>query len=229
MNEHNEKTLKKALQESGKMQDEEFLKEIQEANSNPLYQLQEGEVEAFVNENMPKAKKKSKKMFLRVASIFIAVAICLTTVTLSVEGFRESFVEFLSNFSSSDFASIDIGNEKDDELLLSFEGQYVPTYIPEGYSVENVSNSDGLKEICFIDEDNNIIIFREQKAEQKSNIDDENADSVENIEINGMKGVLVVKNGTKTIALTTENSILYLYCDDIDIDLLGFAELVEKR
>ena len=131
MNEYNEQVLKEAMKKIVEEEYKEILKEMEIAKTIPEIQVKEGEAEAFVEKYMPR-KSNKKKTLMRVASIAVAVLVCFSAVTLSVDGFRNRFTEFLSNFSNSDHASVDIGNSKNDELLLSYKGQYVPTYIPEG-------------------------------------------------------------------------------------------------
>lgn len=227
MNKDNEKMLKKALSEIVEKQDEQFAKEIEEANNNPLYQLKENEAADFVKEHMP--KKRTNKAFLRAASIILVIIVSVTTVTLSVEGFKERFNEFVNNLNSSIFATVKITDDEDEAKLLSFEGQYAPTYIPEGYYVESVTNEENRGEIILKNKEGYSILFREQTSGIKSNLDTENADSVENVEINGMKGLLVQKDNLTTIALTTENTIIYLTCNDVEVNLVAFAEKIEKR
>ncbi len=228
MNDYNEQVLKEAMQKIIEEEHKEILKEMEIAKTIPEFQVKEGEAEAFVEKYMPK-KSNKKKTLLRVASVAVAVLVCFSAVTLSVDGFRNRFTEFLSNFSNSDHASVDIGNSKNDELLLSYKGQYVPTYIPEGYTVQSVSNESNHGTIFLKNNDGFIIIFKEQSSTMKTDIDTKNAEIVKNIEINGMKGVYVLKDGEQSIAVSTEQTIIYIYCDDDKLDLIGFAELVEQR
>lgn len=47
MTEYNERLLKNVLQDIREEQDEELLKEIEDAKNNPLFRNKEGEAEAF--------------------------------------------------------------------------------------------------------------------------------------------------------------------------------------
>ena len=228
MNDYNEQVLKEAMKKIIEEENEEILKEMEIAKTIPEFQVKEGEAEAFVEKYMSK-KSNKKKTLMRVASVAVAVLVCFSAVTLSVDGFRNRFTEFLSNFSNSDHASVDVGNSKNDELLLSYKGQYIPTYIPEGYTVQSVSNESNHGTIFLENNDGFIIIFKEQSSTMKTDIDTKNAEIVKNIEINGMKGVYVLKDGEQSIAVSTEQTIIYIYCDDDKLDLIGFAELVEQR
>lgn len=228
MNEYNEQVLKEAMKKIVEEEYKEILKEMEIAKTIPEIQVKEGEAEAFVEKYMPR-KSNKKKTLMRVASIAVAVLICFSAVTLSVDGFRNRFTEFLSNFSNSDHASVDIGNSKNDELLLSYKGQYVPTYIPEGYTVTEVVNEKSMCSLTLESKNNMFIMMTEQSANIKTRIDTENADYVEDVEINNMKGLLVIKNDVANMILASDSAVLHFICSDPEIDLVGFAKLVERR
>lgn len=228
MTDYNEQVLKEAMKKIIEEESEEILKEMEIAKTIPEFQVKEGEAEAFVEKYMSK-KSNKKKTLMRVASVAVAVLVCFSAVTLSVDGFRNRFTEFLSNFSNSDHASVDIGNSKNDELLLNYKGQYVPTYIPEGYVISDVSNDKEMCSLTLESKDGKVIILSEQSADIKTRMDTEGADNIENIEINNMKGLLVVKNGVINIVLANDSIVLDFVCSDPEIDLVGFAKLVERR
>lgn len=228
MNDYNEQVLKEAMQKIIEEEHKEILKEMEIAKTIPEFQVKEGEAEAFVEKYMPK-KSNKKKTLMRVASVAVAVLVCFSAVTLSVDGFRNRFTEFLSNFSNSDHASVDIGNSKNDELLLSYKGQYVPTYIPEGYTVTDVINEKSMCSLTLESKNNMFIMMTEQSANIKTRIDTENADYVEDVEINNMKGLLVIKNDVANMILASDSTVLHFICSDPEIDLVGFAKLVERR
>lgn len=228
MNDYNEQVLREAMKKIIEEENEEILKEMEIAKTIPEIQVKEGEAEAFVEKYMPK-KSNKKKTLMRVASVAVAVLVCVSAVTLSVDGFKEHISQFVNNLSSSISASIKLSNNENDALLASFEGQYVPTYIPEGYKVESVTNFDTIKSITFSNKDKKTIVYSEQVTEVNLNVDTEEADSVEQIEINGMQGIQVVKDEVTRLVIKTENSVLYITCNDSDIDVVGFAKLIEKR
>lgn len=226
MNEYNERLLKNVLQDCREETDEQLLKEIEEAKNNPLFQNKEGEAEAFALKYTKKPKKKFGKIFLRVASIFLVIAIGCAFIPFTVEGRRSSLAEIIANFVNSEFIAFD--SNDDDNLLLSYEGEFVPTFMPDGYSVESVNNEQDIKEIIFSSADN-IIVFKEQDISFKMNVDYSDADNLQNIEILGYKGISFTKDGINRIVITTEESNIYISCDDNTVDLIGFAEKIEKR
>ena len=227
MTEYNERLLKNVLQDYREEYDAQLLKEIEEAKNNPLFQNKEGEAEAFAQKYSKKQKKKSNKIFLRVASILLVMAIGFAFIPFTVEGRRSSLAEIVANFVNSEF--VIFGNNENDNLLLSYEGEFFPTWIPDGYSVASVTNNETKKEIVFSDSDNHIIVFREQALDVKMNIDYDAEDNKKEIDIIGYKGVCFEIDGVQYITAVTEKSLLYILCEDNSIDIVGFAMKIEKR
>ena len=226
MNEYNERLLKNVLQDYREETDEQLLKEIEEAKNNPLFQNKEGEAEAFAADYTKKPKKKYGRIFLKVASILVVIALCASFIPITVEGRKSTIAEIIANFVNSEFIAFD--SNDDDNLLLSYEGEFVPSWIPVGYSVESINNEPNIKEIVFSNS-NNIIVFREQVVDFKQNVDYADADNLQNIEILGYNGILFTKDGINRIVITTEEANIYISCDDDTVDLSGFAEKIEKR
>lgn len=226
MNEYNERLLKNVLQDYREENDAVLFKEIEEAKNNPLFQNKEGEAESFVLEYTKKPKKKFGRIFLRVASILIVIAIGFSVIPFTVEGRRSSLAEIIANFVNSEF--VIFGNNENDNLLLSYEGEFFPTFIPDGYEVESVHNEPNLKEIVFSNS-KNMILFKELSFSFKMNIDYSDAQNLKEIEILGYTGKSFTKDGVNRIVITTEKSNIYISCDDNTVDLIGFAEKIEKR
>lgn len=227
MNEYNERILKNVLQDIREENDDELLKEIEDAKNDPLFQIKDGEAEAFVKKHYKTQKKKLNKIFIKVASILLAAAIGITFIPFTVEGRRSSLAEIISNCVNSEF--IIFGNNENDNLLLSYEGEFVPTYIPEGYSVKSVTNTEDKKEIVFSDVDNHLIIFVEQNYDVKSNIDYKNTDHAEKIKVLEYDGVYYENDGIKYISFVAEKKCILISCDDSSVDLIGFSKKIEKR
>ena len=224
MNEYNEKVIKEALTLLREKENEEIRKEMEEANKIPEFRVKEGEAERFVKQF---EKKRSRKAWLRAASIVVVVMVSLTVVTLSVDGFREKFTSFFTNFTSEEYATVDVGES--DEMFSEYQGQFVPTAIPEGYKVEDIVNGKDKFEIVLSDSNGNLILLKEMSANLKTNIDTEGADSVTDIEVNGMDGILIKKGNVENMYVYVGENLLFVSDDNAEFDLLGFAELIEKR
>lgn len=226
MTEYNERLLKNVLQDIREEQDAELLKEIEEAKNNPMFANKENEAEEFAEKYTKKPKKKTGKIIFRAASIVLIAAVMLSFVPFKAQGQKISVAKIIMNFVNSEFLAFDSNEE--DSLLLSYEGEYIPTYIPDGYSVESVNNGLNMYEIVF-SKGNNVIIFKEQVIDFKTNVDYSDAVNLQNVEILGYKGMSFEKDEVYHIVITTDNSNIYISCDDDNIDLIGFAEKIEKR
>lgn len=224
MNEYNERTLKNVLQDIREENDIELLKEIEAAASNPLYQNKEGEAEEFAKKNCKSKKTSSIKIFSRVAAVLIILAISSAVIPVTVEGSRSTVAQLIINFVNSEFFAVDNGDP-----FASFEGKYVPTWIPDGYEVESVSNSKDRNEIVLKNSDGGIITYKELPSEFKMNINSTNTENISNIKINDHNAIHIEEDGMRKIMITASDAFLYIVSNDTEIDLIGFSKLIEKR
>ena len=209
MTEYNERLLKNVLQDVREEQDAELMKEIEEAKNNPMFANKENEAEEFAEKHTKKPKKKKGKTIFKAAAIVIFSAVLLSFVPFNAQGQRFSVAEIIINFVNSEFLAFD--SNENDSLLLSYEGEYIPSYIPDGYSVESVINGLNVYEIVF-SKGNNVILFKEQVIDFKTNVDYSDAVNLQEIEILGYKGMSFLKDGVYHIVITTENSNIYISC-----------------
>ncbi|MBR3766915.1 MAG: DUF4367 domain-containing protein [Clostridia bacterium] len=227
MNEYNKRILQNVLQDHREENDIEFLKEIEEAANDPMYQNPEGAAEAFAEKYSKSSKKRTKTFLFRAAAIILVITMGMSLIPITVKGTKGTLVQLIANFVNSEFISI--GNDEKDKLLLSFEGQYVPTWIPDGYTISSVFNLSERKEITFTNANGKKIIYNEHSSDSQIRIDSNEYNSVENIEINGYKAVYAKTDEFQRVAITTDTVVVYITCEDATIDLIGFAELIEKR
>lgn len=223
MNEYNERTLKNVLEDIREEQDIELLKEIEEAANNPLYQNKAGEAEKFAKKNTKSAKRKFITTFSKVAVILLVLSIGSAIIPITVEGRKNTIAEIIINFVNTEFFAIDNEN-----LLLDFEGEYVPTWIPDGYCVESIDNAKDKKEIVLKNSEGNIITFNELPPNFNINIDSTNTENTSNIKINDLNAVYFEEDEIRKIIITAPDAFLYISSDDSEVDLIGFSELIEK-
>lgn len=226
MTEYNERLLKNVLQDVREEQDAELMKEIEEAKNNPMFANKENEAAEFAEKHTKKPKKKKGKTIFKAAIIVIVSAVLLSFVPFNARGQRFSVAEIIINFVNSEFLAFD--SNENDSLLLSYEGEYIPTYIPDGYSVESVNNDPEIKEIVFKGE-NSVLAFKELNLDVKLNLDYSDAENLQKIEILGYQGMSFTEDGVNRIVITTDSTNIYITCNDDTVDLIGFAEKLEKR
>ena len=228
MNEYNERVLKTVLQDYRAENDEELLKEIEDAKNDPLFQVSDEEAAAFAKKYVKKNQKKNRNLFLKVASVIFAivfVGVALSPIT--VEGRKSTIAQLVFNFVNSEFLAFD--SNENDSLLLSYKGIFVPTYIPDGYHVESVNNAKDLKELTLINNNGKMIILSEQLLSVKGNTDYKNNIDAENINLFGYNGIYYTKNGTQHIVVITDDIVLSIVCNDEELNIKAFSEKIEKR
>lgn len=235
MEKQNELILKLIANEAIEENDELFLQEIKCANSDPAFannEVSRKRIEKAIDDSMKKSKnKRRKKMFVRVASVFLALLVGFSVVTLSVKGFREKLWEFLSNIGNMSYSSVISSKNKNDNLLASYEGNYLPKYIPDGYEVKEIKNSTACKVINFENHSGGTISFFEhpKEYEAKLNLDKEEYDSYEVKTVVGKEIIVATKDRDSTLIVRETDAVIVVVFNDSDIDMLGFVSYIEKK
>ncbi len=225
MNNYNERFLKNVLEDIREEQDEALLKEIEEAKNNPLFANKEGEAAAFAEEYGGK-KTNKRKIFLRIASIVLVLVIAVSFIPMPVDGEKSSLAEIIVNFFSTEFFSV--GNNETDSRYLDYEGDYIPTYIPEGYKLTEIINDPERKSIVFENE-GNLLVISELILDANLNIDYSEKENIQEIEILGYKSIYFTDDDSKNVHIITDKTIINITCSDKSVDIVGFAKKIEKR
>lgn len=235
MNKYNERVLKNVLEDIREENDIKLQQEAEEAATNPMFANNENtdkKIQDVLN-GISKAKKRKQqnKSLLRVASLFLALLIGLTVMTLSVKGFREKLWNFLSNIGNSSYSLLVTSDNSEEHMLSEYEGIYIPTYLPDGYVVDSVTNNKSFKIIRYENKSGNAIVFTEysQNAENKINIDKESYDSFEAYQNGNRETIIAIKNNTTFLVLNENGVVIHVAFDDPSINFLSFAEMIEKK
>lgn len=233
MNDYNERILKNVLDDYSEEQDKEFLKEIEEANNDPRFARtpeKDAAFEKLLNKEIKKADRKAnaKKNLIRAASFFLAICLGFTVMTVSVQGFKEKVWNFFANLGSQTHFSMNASTDENVKLLETYEGKYVPTFIPDGYKIDKVNNFEG---IYFIELSNNgnFLSFTENDIDTVLGVDDEQAGDYKEITINGETAIKAEKDGAFYLTLKKDKCLIHIMTTDEDLDLIGFAELIEEN
>lgn len=233
MNEYNERLLKNVLEDCSEEQDKTFLKEIEEANNDPRFARtpeKDAAFEKLLNKETKKADRKAnaKKNLIRAASIFFAICFGFTVMTVTVQGFKEKVWNFFANLGSQTHFSLHTTTDDNEKMLDKYEGKYIPSFIPDGYKIDNVENDKGIYYINMI-RDENLLSFTENDLDTVLGIDNEQADIYEEITINGETAIKAEKDGTFYLTLKRDKCLIHIMTTDEELDLIGFAELIEKK
>lgn len=228
MNEYNERVLKTVLQDYRAENDEELLKEIEDAKNDPLFQVSDEEAAAFAKKYVKKNQKKNRNLFLKVASVIFAivfVGVALSPIT--VEGRKSTIAQFVFNFVNSEFLAFD--SNENDSLLLSYKGIFVPTYVPDGYHVESVNNTKDAKYLTLVNDTGKKIVITEQVTTVKNIADYAEGVEIENITFNGYEGIYYTKDGSQYVFVLIDDIVLSVICSDEEVNIKSFTEKIEKR
>jgi len=153
----------------------------------------------------PKAYAKRQRVLKalnRVALAMLAVIVILFASVATVQAVRVRVLNFLmdiqqeyTSFQLKDSSSGSEGNS----APIDWHKAYVPTYIPDGYEVSAISNSESLKRIEFKNPQGMFITYMEISEGNKPALDTENASAFKPVSINGHEGSLIVKNSLVTV------------------------------
>lgn len=235
MTEYNRRVLKNVLEDMCEENDKIFLKEIEESKNEPRFantKDTDKKIQKALNNSAKGIKKKHrKKAIIRVASVILVLLACVSVATLSVKGFREKIWEFLTNIGNPSYSLFVSSGDDDANKLSAYEGQYIPTWIPDGYEVSQVNNSSYAKAITFKNSDGKTISYTEYPKGNDAQfyIDKESSDSYEVSTVNGREVIVATKNGVVTLVVKENDTIIHVLFNDTNLDVAGFASYIEKK
>lgn len=216
-----------------------LLEENEELKNDPEYMPTADSIKKFSNQlnahlkkHMPYTKKWPVfKMLNRVAVAMLAVFIVFSTTMLTVHAFRIKVLDFLINIEPkyTSFQLEDNNSASSGGMVVNWTNSYVPTYIPEGYEVSSISNSDSFKKLAFQNKQNKdlIIIYSEYNLSNSVVVDTENASLVETVKINGFNGTLVEKNSMVTVTWETDSHMFVIQTQISPTESIKMAEGVK--
>lgn len=105
----------------------------------------------------------------------------------------------------------------------------MPQFIPEGYTISNLTEGKDVKTIQYSNTENSMIMFQQYGEESGINIDTEDADVISNVTVQETEGMLVVKGDVVTVAWSNDYYIFLLYVYQGDLsneEVLKIAESV---
>lgn len=165
----------------------------------------------------------------RAAAVFLVLLLGITVTTISMEGYRERFLEVITKVTHK---STDYQFRLDtDEYFTADLTKTMYGYIPEGYEKveENYLNA-WESNIRFEKDDGSYFSISISLVDKKSagviSVDTENSE-LYNITINGDDGILNIKNGYCTVLWGQKNAIVDIFGTIDSKDAIKIAENVE--
>ncbi|KUO62244.1 MAG: hypothetical protein APF84_12785 [Gracilibacter sp. BRH_c7a] len=182
------------------------------------------------------ARRSFLKMLNRSAVAMLAVIVILGTTVASVEALRVRVLNLWMDIKPeyTSFQLKENGSNPDKgrpgsstDPHVGWAKAYVPTYIPEGFTVSDSSNHEEYKKILYKNQQGKVIIYTEHGEGTNFAVDTENADVVKTVGINGHKGTLVEKNSTVTIVWAMDNRMFVIQALTDEETAMKIAEGVE--
>lgn len=196
--------LEQAMNEYMEEEGARLQEESKRLNADPTFELPEGFEErcqkaidrAFRKKRWQAAGKTAMKMGKRVA-IFVAVICVASTVAFfTVEGFRLEVLNLVmeEKESHTDLTFVP-ENAVEQEGNITIDA----IWLPEGYEEIAMESSDAGAIAEYVNTLDNFISVFVHNAKSGQSIDTEDAATIEDVEINGYKGVCVQKGTTMGI------------------------------
>lgn len=160
----------------------------------------------------------------RVASFLIALLIATTTVTFSVKALREPVLNFFAKIFDT---HTQVRFAKEMPVVLD-ETAFVlrrPTYVPEGYTVENETVETQCCEITYVHTNGDILYYDQSQRGGCHHLDTEDG-SYTDVTVNGWEGMVVSNKGTTTLLFADDAYTYWLSGTCTAEELLKIAESI---
>lgn len=166
----------------------------------------------------------------RVASILVAMLLALTTATVSVKALRESVLHFFAEVfdTHTQVTFVDETPDIDVPVETVFEPR-TPTYIPEGYVMEQETEMEVAYSMVFADEVGNKIRYKQRFKDSMEFQTDTEGTQYAEITINEYIGITYSNKGIVSVVFS-DDSYTYTLSGAVPSDeLVQIAESIVKK
>lgn len=150
---------------------------------------------------------------------------------MSVEANRIRFlnmiIETTKRFSEVKFKETD-DLEYIKDLPQEWDDFYYPTILPDGYKLINSISANEIKYLIFANQDNNELRFLQGSITSVFQLDTEGG-NISEVDINGMEGIIIEKDGVTIISWHDNNRSFYLQGEVEKSVLLEIVKNIEKN
>ena len=239
MEEYEEALIKLAMASYAEHEGKLLMEENEELKKDPSYQPTieaKRKFKRVIDQYYYKQKVKnilhiSYRSLNKTAMIFLVLILLLSTSVLTVQAIRIKALNLLISMEDR-YTAIrlgDRGNGVEDNMHIDWHNAYMPTNIPEGYIISNLTNNKNLKSIEYTSKNGGIILFQQINENGSKNVDTENAEKIENVTVQGKEGLLVIKDGLITVIWNNDLYVFLLSARTEELrndDVLKIAESV---
>jgi hypothetical protein len=233
LDEYDEILLKLAMDSFANLKGKEFDLENEELKEKNEYSFSDEQNRTFskmVNSYLKKqafySLIKGTSSILKKASVFIVLASIVFGLTIvNVDAARTKLLNMILRVED-EYTSIKLeknknGNVLNNSIYINWENAYAPTYMPDGYSIHNISNTGNMRFIEYLNESSDMndkpIVFMQMPVEANGIVDTEDA-KVTNIKIHDNDGIMIEKG---------ERIIVIWHNDEYLFDLSGYEDKSE--
>lgn len=163
-------------------------------------------------ENLSILWKYSKKVVSFAAMIVFVAIISLSSAVVAFADVRESVAEYLYYYLTYKdnrlYTEVGVGEQSGfvDKEIYTWDRAYAPTYIPEGFVLDEVYDLDLLKIVNYVC-DEKYVSFS-QLTGDTIYADTEEADKIKDVKIGNSKGLLIVKKELISIYWSIGDTLL---------------------
>ncbi|WP_301625283.1 DUF4367 domain-containing protein [Paenibacillus apis] len=241
--EYEEIKIKLLMTQFAEMEGRILVKENEELKKNALYLPTEKQKTTFFKRFnryffYHRFKKNIKPLFqFRITKLAVTIpllVILLTTTFFSVEAFRSGILNLLIKVEK-EYTEIRFGVENQEEekglLEIELKDTFVPSKIPEGYTLANVTKYQTMNLIEYRNnKENGYILFQQNSENSGINVDTEEADELTSMTIQGQEALVIREDNRITVVWQKENSFFMIIGESPKLsknDLVSMAESVE--
>ncbi len=176
----------------------------------------------FKQEKRKERLRRLRKNIIKIAAAaLLCIAVSFVTV-MSVDAFRVSFLNFISELKDTNTRIGISGNEGDD----LYQRLAMPTYLPDGFENVLLDTFESSYIAIYRDTDNNEIHLQQLAEGASAGIDSEDANH-ESLIVNEQKADYYEKQGEATLVYKNDEKIFLLQAPLPKNEVLKIAESME--
>ncbi|MCL2160070.1 MAG: DUF4367 domain-containing protein [Oscillospiraceae bacterium] len=180
----------------------------------------------FRKKKLVRLANNAKKILKAAAMVVLAFVAVFALAFVSVEAFRVRVLNFFVTFEN-EYTSVKlVGDDYNRAITSGLSETYAPTYMPEGYKLDSVSDMATVKTIEYANEEGQKIAFHVFGPYGTYNIDSEDAEIKKTVKINGAEGIYIFKKGKSTVSWSYDDKIFVIFAQISEDEIMQIAESV---
>ena len=232
--EYEDSFFKLVMYDAAEKEGKQLLFENEQLKNDPEYSPTQKTIQSFrkildSRTKKYKIRKKNSAILLKGSAVAVfSVIILFSTLMVTVQAFRVEVLNLLIDIQP-EYTSFQLkGDGKSSggvDKAINWTDSYVPSYIPEGFSVSDISSNESLKRIVYENEKkDSVIMYMELSSSNNLALDTENASLMKTVSINGHDGTLVVKEPMCSVVWEMDNKMFLVQTQESIDETMKIAE-----